>query len=545
MPVKPFPSSPGSSELMTQQRLVAGQNTEIGSTELTFTVLPTRVTTAALILNDRHRTRPDTYLDATSTSSHPGVHAHHRQLSIHLDTVAAEVTRVRCVALDPQPHTDALVCTLADDRGQSTTFIIPAVDVHPAMIAFELYRRGPRWKVRAVGQGYAGGTPELTRAHGIPVTQTLTTPRGTPTLRTTASAAMPVPTAVPITPLNGQNPLERIAMIYEDAARSTAALLAARNFADNRRDTEMTAAIADPATRNTTASQQAIIEAQRRHDDLITTATADYQRDAAHLITELAALDNELPSALASWTAPAWQHTPQPATGIRLGLLTMPEAGPLSVPLCLSTPIRRPLWIDTREPGAATPVLAAILTRLLAAAPHTPCSIDVIDLADALSSLTRHLQVHMPRNVVTTNMDVAERLQRLITLAELAALNQAPVVNQSGRGIVVITDPGYGFPPEAIQATAQLINNAAATAIEVVFVGDHADAGSSSSILLREIAEHSHHVRVDFTDSMLLDPWTHNAWRFVPDSLSPGPRLADILDKLPARQHDHGDEAPW
>jgi hypothetical protein len=501
-------------------QLTAGQNSELGSPELTFTVTPARVRAAALVLDDQRRALPDGYIDGSGPSRHAGVDVHPGRLLINLDLVAPEVGYVLCVALDPQPGADELSVTLTDSNAQITEFTIAAAEIHPVVIGFELYRRGAGWKVRAIGQGYAGGAPELARAHGITV------------------AAAPVPettaAAVPITPLGDQNPLERISMIYEDAARCSAALLTAHSFAADRLDTEMSAAVADPGTRNTAAGQQAMAEAQRRHDDLITAATADYERDAAHLAAELDALDGEVPAAMASWTSAAWVLPARPSVGIRLGVLTMPDIGPLTIPLCILAPMRRPVWIDTREPAAAIPVLASMLTRLLAAAPHLNTEIDIIDLADVLGPLTGHLRAYMPRPTVTAHTEAGERLQHLIARAELASLDDSAEPSASP-GIVVITDPGYGFAPDAIGATAQLINSSVGAGISVVFVGDHADATTSASVpLLRDIAEFSHHIRVDADDSGMLDPWTNNPWRFVPDTLAPGPRLAEYIGALSA-----------
>ncbi|TDO17712.1 stress response protein SCP2 [Mycobacterium sp. BK086] len=499
-------------------QLSAGQNSELGSPELTFTVQPARASVAALVLTDQRRAVPDGYLDDTGSSRHPGVDVQPDRVLIDLGAMAPEIGYVLCAALDPQPGADALSFTLTDGRGQSTEFTIAAAEVHPVIIGFELYRRGTGWKVRAVGQGYAGGAAEMARAHGITATAT--------------PVPAPPAAAAPITPLGDQNPLERISMIYEDAARSSGALLTARTFAADRLETEMSNAVADPATRNTAAGQDAMTQAQRRHDDLIAAAAADYQRDAAHLAAELEALDGELPAALASWASPVWQRPPQPSTGIRLGVLTMPDVGTLTIPMCLQAPMRRPVWIDTREPAAAAPVLASLLTRLLAAAPHDNTAIDIIDLADTLGPLTEHLRAYLPRPAVTDHTDAAERLQHLVTRAELASL---PDSDDASASIVVITDPGYGFSPDAIGATVALINSSVDAGISVVFVGDHADAATSTSVpLLREIAEFSHHIRVDSDDSGMLDPWTHNAWRFIPDTLAPGPQLADVIGLLSA-----------
>lgn len=521
--------------------LSAGQNIELPSTDLWFTVAPTQATVGALILDDDRHALPGGYLDATRESPHAGIDIKPEKLSVRLDAVDPDVARILCVALDCPTGASTLVFTLTDATGPVTTFNIAAAELHPATIGFELYRRGPRWKVRSVGQGYAGGAAALARAHGAPavVQAARNTSIGNTAapLDIQAATTTPVP---PISPLGDQNPMERISMIYEDAARITAALLNARRFADERRDNEMSAAVADPATRNTSAGQHAIFEAQRRYEDLIISATSDYQRDAAHLIAELNALDDQLPPALASWTSSSWQHSPRPSTGIRLGALIMPEVGPLAIPLCLSAPIARPVWIDTREPALAAPVLASILTRLLATTPRAHASIDIIDLSEALCPLANHLKPHMPRPTVTVHSDVGPRLQSLVNLAELSSLQDDPSPEPRPATIVIITDPGYGFPPEALQFAAQLINNSASAGISILFVGHNLDATTSSSPLLREIADYSYHVMLDADHSGIVDPWTHNSWRFIPETLALGDRLTDLIGTITPPPPDLG-----
>ncbi|CAM3845443.1 TerD family protein [Mycobacterium frederiksbergense] len=521
--------------------LAAGQNIELSTTELRFTVAPTLATVGALILNDERHALPGGYLDASRKSPHAGIDIKPDELSVCLDAVAPDVARILCVALNCPTDADTL-CTLTDGQGPITQFTIAASEIHPALIGFELYRRGPRWKVRAVGQGYVGGSAALARAHGAP---TVDQAAVAPSIGYIAAPiAIPAPPSKPaplIGPLGNQDPMERISMIYEDAARITAALLSALSFADERRDNEMSAAVADPATRNTPAGQYAISEAQRRYEDLITATTADYQRDAAHLIAELNALDDQLPPALASWTSASWQDSPRPSTGIRLGALIMPEVGPLAIPLCLSAPTSKPVWIDTREAAAAAPVLASILTRLLAAAPHPHAGIDIIDLSEALAPLAAHLKPHMPRPRVTTHSEISPRLQNLVSLAELSTLQTDTSPAPQPASIVIITDPGYGFPPDALQFATQLINNSGPAGISILFVGDRLDATASTSPTLREIAEYSHHVMLDADHSRIVDPWTHSSWRFIPETLALGDRLADLIATItpPPPDHDH------
>ncbi|MGW4277151.1 TerD family protein, partial [Streptomyces seoulensis] len=47
-------------------------------------------------------------------------------------------------------------------------YTITGLDAESAVIALELYRRQDAWKVRAVGQGYAGGLAELLTDQGLP-----------------------------------------------------------------------------------------------------------------------------------------------------------------------------------------------------------------------------------------------------------------------------------------------------------------------------------------------------------------------------------------
>ncbi|MYS39859.1 export associated protein, partial [Streptomyces sp. SID5998] len=46
-------------------------------------------------------------------------------------------------------------------------YTITGLDAESAVIALELYRRQDAWKVRAVGQGYAGGLAELLTDQGL------------------------------------------------------------------------------------------------------------------------------------------------------------------------------------------------------------------------------------------------------------------------------------------------------------------------------------------------------------------------------------------
>src|SRR3954447_3752707 len=54
------------------------------------------------------------------------------------------------------------------DGTELASYTITGLDAESAVVALELYRRQGAWKVRAVGQGYAGGLTELLTDQGLP-----------------------------------------------------------------------------------------------------------------------------------------------------------------------------------------------------------------------------------------------------------------------------------------------------------------------------------------------------------------------------------------
>ncbi|MFJ2772818.1 TerD family protein [Streptomyces sp. NPDC087300] len=54
------------------------------------------------------------------------------------------------------------------DGGEIASYTITDLDAESAVVALELYRRQGAWKVRAVGQGYAGGLAEMLTDQGLP-----------------------------------------------------------------------------------------------------------------------------------------------------------------------------------------------------------------------------------------------------------------------------------------------------------------------------------------------------------------------------------------
>ncbi len=489
--------------------LTAGQNTPLPQ-QMLRCVLP-GATSAAVLLGGQGHAAGARWLVAGGSNTVAGVQVCAAGVvDIRVGDLPADVHKVLCIALDA-PTQSPLVCLL-HAGSEDFAFTIGIADLHPALICFEVYRRDSVWKLRAVGQGYSGGAPELLRAHQI----------AAPQAQTQIGGENPPAPAV-LQPLGDADPLQRIAMIHEDAARITASLLSAKSFAETRLDGEMSAALENPGTRHSPQVQQDIAIAQRRCDELAARAQADYDRDAAHLIAELSDLDSQLPAALAPWEAGSWQRAVTASPGIRVGSVIREDMGPLRVPVCLPAPLPRPVWLDTAGAQAAAPVVGALALRLLAAS--GTATLEVLDIGGALGTLWGLLGAHMPRPAVTSMSDLLPRLYQLAQDADLAGLRyHAEGVRDAAR-VVVFTDFGYAIGEDVAELTAVLLNKSAAAGVSVIFTGD-ADWGSAApTALQRAIAQECLHIPVG-SAALQLDRWTHTPWEFTVDAVGADDQLA-------------------
>lgn len=484
--------------------LVAGQNIESTQRALQFPLPRGADRVAALVLEMDGRANSGKALVAHGDSRIPGITWRDSVIHLDLDALAATSERVLCIAINDEARPMSLDCVLGD-----VTFAIPAVDTFPATVCFEVYRRGVGWKVRAVGQGYVGGLSELLLAHGI------TCEDAPPPVRPSDSTSSLGPKV---------DPLQQIWMIYEDAARITAAFRSARDFASSRLEDEMSAAVADISMRNTRAGDASAMEAQRRHDELSARARTDYDRDARYLMNELRELDDRLPPAMSSWKSRAWHRRPSPSSGLRIGSLTT-ELGPLTVPFCVPAPLRRPIWLEAMESAAAVPVVTALGLRLLAAAPRPAPTLDVIDLAGGLRSFWQPLSDRLARPVVSEVSEVKARLEELVIAADLAELRTSMDGHPSPASVVVFADFGFGLPPEALDDLMTLASKSG-TGTSLILVGE--DNWGGVDRRMRELSEVSQHIVV--SDGQLLDPWTRNAWVFDPDAApEPGHTVSELV----------------
>lgn len=496
--------------------LVAGQNTPLPQ-HIVRCLLP-GARSAALLLDDRSHAPNAAWFLIEGSTDVAGVQVSASgTLDIRVDDLPVDVHKVLCIALDAPTH-KPIACVL-QTGAEDFAFTIDRADLHPALICFEVYRRGSDWKIRAVGQGYSGGVAELLRAQHS--SALLTTPR-------VAAEQPPTP---PPPPLGDTDPLQRISMIHEDAARITAALLSAKSFADTRLDAEMSAALANPGTRNSPQAQQDIAIAHRRHEDLTARAALDYDRDAAHLTAELTDLDPQLPAALAPWSSTAWRsRVTAAANGIRVGSVTRSDVGPLQIPVCLPAPLHRPLWLDTDTGAqASAPVLGALVLRLLAAARGT--TMEVFDAGGSLDFLWDLLVAHMPRPAVTTSADLVGRLQQLVHDVDLDGLRHIADDSPAAARVVVITDFGYATTERAAELTAMLLNKSDNAALSVIFTGDPDWARAGPTPLQRAIAQGSVHIPVD-SAAVQLDRWTQTPWQFSAETISVGDQLVQASSAL-------------
>ncbi|WP_459548497.1 TerD family protein [Nocardia sp. X0981] len=512
------------------KHLQAGQNIPLAGGVARFQVsaaVPLSVSALVVAADLRVRSAADVLV--TERPAGPGVRIEEGAVVVTPAEVRADAQAVLLVVA-AQSGTGVVTAALVENDTPVADFVIAPQAGETALICFELYRRGEGWKLRALGQGYAGGMGELLRAHGA--ADHVPSPAAAPTVvesvapgpPTTAPAGTEAAPAVraEIPPMEVGHGLERLWMIFEDAARSAAALESARGYAAERLDQELSAAVSDPATRNTPAADAARTTAQRRHDELTATAEDNHRRDSVQLQRELAEADAVLPAALASWNSPAWDRPPAPADGIRLGELYALDRGPLRVPYCVPVPLNRPLWVDTESSAAVAPVIGALLARLVRAAPDRRTVVDIIDLTGAFAGFTDTLAPVLAGPPITEHSDISPRLRQLVDSAELAEM-----AYKSGQGtppaehrILLAADFPHGYQSADAQRLVALLARGDLIGLSMVIVGgNESDSGDSTVAILSRACRHLPTV----TGTPLFDPWTGNAWQLDLDLLPQEP----------------------
>lgn len=160
-------------------QLTRGQNGPLAHTELLVSVeVAAAADLAAILVTERGVVRSDADFVFYNQPGGPGVRlqpgpdGRPGELRVSLSAVPADIAQIRVVvALDtvfgglPAP-----AATVTDGAGNCLyEYRMADLGREKAVVAVECYRRAGGWKIRAVGQGYAGGLAELAADHGIDV----------------------------------------------------------------------------------------------------------------------------------------------------------------------------------------------------------------------------------------------------------------------------------------------------------------------------------------------------------------------------------------
>ncbi|MFF8611191.1 TerD family protein [Streptomyces sp. NPDC015350] len=194
--------------------LVRGQNHTLPQTRLEIRVSAGTPVVAGATLGDENGT-----VHGTEWVAHPGspqlpglevsrqAAADHR-LAVDLDALPDAVHRVTVLLALPTgiggpvrfgAVASPFVAVTGLDGTEIATFTLTGLDTESAVTALELYRRQGAWKVRAVGQGYAGGLAAMLADQGLSGAAELAHSIQEAITRATARAVAPPPPRTPDT----------------------------------------------------------------------------------------------------------------------------------------------------------------------------------------------------------------------------------------------------------------------------------------------------------------------------------------------------------
>ncbi|MGW6057591.1 TerD family protein [Streptomyces sp. NPDC055189] len=162
--------------------LVRGQNHPLPGTRLEIRVSVGKPIVAGVTLSDgRGKVRGTDWVAHPGSPTLPGLEvprqaaADHR-LAVDLGAVPEAVHRVNVLLALPVgvggpasfgSLAAPFVAVTALDGSEVASYTITDLNAESAVVALELYRRHDAWKVRAVGQGYAGGLADMLTDQGL------------------------------------------------------------------------------------------------------------------------------------------------------------------------------------------------------------------------------------------------------------------------------------------------------------------------------------------------------------------------------------------
>lgn len=435
-----------------------------------------------------------------------------------------------------------------------------------AIIGLELYRRGTGWKVRAVGQGYAGGLAELVIAHGVEVDDPGEPMAPAPQAEPAFGAPAPAQSTQADGPANGTGPaspqspsasqrsssprnsaapqpspsppspssappsppppahapaashevgyVERAWLVWEDASRSLAAFRSSTDHALSLRSEE----IGGRATPG-------------RYEQLTAAAGARLDADMRQLKDELARTEGQAgpelsPFSAATWLA--WGPRTELADGLLLGHLSTESATGLQVPLVLRLPWRRPIWISPGSmPGDAVAFAWSLITRFLAAFPPGTVGVDLLDAygssgAGWANTFDAGAVHHVLGGGVATGHAAGERLRKLLDLVDLRRLGVDDTEPSSSLQVgppirlVVVFDAGAALSDsDDADRLLRLVEDGPLAGMPVILVGTGEHAAESVRTL--RVRQSSHNLPSG--EDVLQDPWVGTMWTITPDVL--------------------------
>ncbi|TDC75048.1 TerD family protein [Streptomyces hainanensis] len=468
--------------------LIRGQNHPLSDTRLEIRVSAGQPVVAGVTLNDdQGRMRDAAWIAHPASPRLPGIEvspqaaADHR-LAVDLDALPADVHRANVllalVSGVGGPASFGAVAAPAIavtglDGTEIVRYTVTDLTSESAIVAVELYRRNGAWKVRALGQGYAGGLAAMLEDQGLPQARQLagTINEAVVSGMTRAVAAPPPPAGQPGQPgqaggtgrINLQHPnrpapsaqpaaaaapapgqpaqpvagdaaghtmeerlYNQVWGMFEDLARTAAAYRSAVDFADSRMERELDQVLSDPATRVGPAADLARTGARAKHSQLVDQARGAFERDVAQLVAESEVVEPALPLAFARWDNPVWQAYRVPGEApmaLRLGDLSLPERVDLRIPMLVRLPLQRGLWVDAGRHGTLSPEAAALDAD----------GIRGLAAETATAVVARLLAVHPVGAFTVQVIDPAgSAAAALAPLLETGALREAPGLGHAG-----------------------------------------------------------------------------------------------------------------
>ncbi|TMR02973.1 TerD family protein [Actinomadura soli] len=516
------------------------------------------VDVSALLVGPDMRVRTDSDLVFFNAPEAPGVRwadgGGRQRVDLDLDAVPADAHAVLiAVSLTGASTFGAMpppqVRLTGDGGAPLAVFAVQGLGPEKAIIGLEVYRRDDRWKVRAVGQGYAGGLAELVEAHGVEVDDPgdaddasgtgapepamaapppgpavgapppRTPPQGTPP-QGTAPQGTPPPQGMP-TPQAAQPPsgnevgyLERCWLVWEDASRSLASFRASTEHALTLRNEE----IAGRAPHG-------------RFEQLMAAANQRLSADAGQLRDELARVEPQVTAEVAPFDSPSWL-TWQPSVdlteGMLAGRLSTAELPDLRVPLILRLPWRRAVWISQGTmPGDSAAYAWSLVTRFLAAVPPGLVGLEVIDAAGLSGAGWLHgfdpvISTRLLGGGVATGPAAAERLRRLLDLVDLrqvgggqdgelpSGLAEGPPVR-----LAVILDAGAALDGEDAHHLLRLVEDGPLVGVPVLMVETDTPAAET----VRAIRVRQYCNNLPSSEGSIADSWVGTDWTLTPEVL--------------------------